>query len=176
MVGSGAATPTYAPSTSAQFEGALLRNRSLGQDILPSPGQPKRTESLYVTPGRGSTASGGGGGAGPGLSKVSPLPLLPTLVLSRVSPPSLFTLAPRGKGGLSTPPYPLLRPSQEIIGIIYVNLRSDVNRVSIFFLFCQTSNETSNSSNGIVIIFSLKFCQISKHFSRREQSVKINVA
>lgn len=71
MVGSGAATPTYAASTSSQFEGALLRNRSLGQDILPSPGQPKRTESLYVTPGRGSTASGAGGGGG-GLSKVSP--------------------------------------------------------------------------------------------------------
>ncbi|XP_043798528.1 junctophilin-1 isoform X3 [Apis laboriosa] len=68
VVGSGAATPTYASSSSAQFEGALLRNRSLGQDILPSPGQPKRTESLYVTPGRGSTASGGGGGGG-GLSK-----------------------------------------------------------------------------------------------------------
>lgn len=71
VVGSGAATPTYAASTSSQFEGALLRNRSLGQDILPSPGQPKRTESLYVTPGRGSTASGAGGGGG-GLSKVSP--------------------------------------------------------------------------------------------------------
>ncbi|XP_061937927.1 junctophilin-1 isoform X2 [Apis cerana] len=68
VVGSGATTPTYAASSSAQFEGALLRNRSLGQDILPSPGQPKRTESLYVTPGRGSTASGGGGGGG-GLSK-----------------------------------------------------------------------------------------------------------
>ncbi|KAG9436007.1 junctophilin-1 isoform X1 [Apis mellifera carnica] len=68
VVGSGAATPTYAASTSSQFEGALLRNRSLGQDILPSPGQPKRTESLYVTPGRGSTASGAGGGGG-GLSK-----------------------------------------------------------------------------------------------------------
>ncbi|XP_043798527.1 junctophilin-1 isoform X2 [Apis laboriosa] len=71
VVGSGAATPTYASSSSAQFEGALLRNRSLGQDILPSPGQPKRTESLYVTPGRGSTASGGGGGGG-GLSKAMP--------------------------------------------------------------------------------------------------------
>lgn len=71
VVGSGAATPTYAASTSSQFEGALLRNRSLGQDILPSPGQPKRTESLYVTPGRGSTASGAGGGGG-GLSKAMP--------------------------------------------------------------------------------------------------------
>lgn len=66
VVGSGAATPTYAASTSGQFEGALLRHRSLGQDILPSPGQPKRTESLYVTPGRGPTASGGGGGGGGG--------------------------------------------------------------------------------------------------------------
>ncbi|XP_076634411.1 uncharacterized protein LOC143348267 isoform X2 [Colletes latitarsis] len=64
VVGSGTATPTYAASTSSQFEGALLKNRGLGQDILPSQGQPKRTESLYVTPGRGSTASGGGGGGG----------------------------------------------------------------------------------------------------------------
>lgn len=78
-MGSGAATPTYAASSSAQFEGALLRNRSLGQDILPSPGQPKRTESLYVTPGRGSTASGGGGGGG-GLSKVS----LPTFTYTYI--------------------------------------------------------------------------------------------
>ena len=74
VVGSGAATPTYAASTSSQFESALLKNRNLGQDILPSPGQPKRTESLYVTPGRGSTASGGGGGGGGGgMSKVSRL-------------------------------------------------------------------------------------------------------
>ncbi|XP_043265080.1 junctophilin-1 isoform X2 [Colletes gigas] len=64
VVGSGTATPTYAASTSSQFEGALLKNRGLGQDILPSQGQPKRTESLYVTPGRGPTASGGGGGGG----------------------------------------------------------------------------------------------------------------
>nr|XP_012151181.1 PREDICTED: junctophilin-1 isoform X2 [Megachile rotundata] len=69
VVGSGTATPTYAASTSGQFEGALLKNRSLGQDILPSPGQPKRTESLYVTPGRGPTASGGGSAGGGGVSK-----------------------------------------------------------------------------------------------------------
>ncbi|XP_015435476.1 PREDICTED: junctophilin-1 [Dufourea novaeangliae] len=66
VVGSGSATPTYAASTSGQFEGALLKNRGLGQDILPSQGQPKRTESLYVTPGRGPTASGGGGGGSGG--------------------------------------------------------------------------------------------------------------
>ncbi|XP_035733951.1 junctophilin-1-like [Vespa mandarinia] len=66
VVGSGTATPTYAASTSGQFEGALLKNRNLGQDILPSPGQPKRTESLYVTPARNSNVSGGGGGGGGG--------------------------------------------------------------------------------------------------------------
>lgn len=64
-VGSGAVTPTSNPAatvpTSRQFEGALIKNRSLGQDILPSPGQPKRTESLYVTPGRGSTSGVSGG-------------------------------------------------------------------------------------------------------------------
>ena len=30
------------------FEDILMKNRSLGQDILPSLGQPKRTESLYI--------------------------------------------------------------------------------------------------------------------------------
>lgn len=33
------------------FEDFILRKRSLGQDIVPSPvGQPKRTESLYIAP------------------------------------------------------------------------------------------------------------------------------
>nr|CAD7585494.1 unnamed protein product [Timema genevievae] len=32
------------------FEEVILRKRGLGQDIIPSPGQPKRTESLYITP------------------------------------------------------------------------------------------------------------------------------
>lgn len=61
VVGSGAATPTYTAPTPSQFEGALIKNRNLGQDILPSPGQPKRTESLYVAPTRGPSGSGGGG-------------------------------------------------------------------------------------------------------------------
>jgi len=70
VVGSGAATPTYAASTSSQFEGALIKNRGLGQDILPSPGQPKRTESLYVA--RGPSGGGGGGGSGGGGGGVIP--------------------------------------------------------------------------------------------------------
>lgn len=38
---------TYHPP----FEDFILRKRSLGQDIVPSPvGQPKRTESLYIAP------------------------------------------------------------------------------------------------------------------------------
>ncbi|KAI9585673.1 hypothetical protein GQX74_001520 [Glossina fuscipes] len=32
------------------FEDVLLRQRTLGQDIIPSPSQPKRTESLYLPP------------------------------------------------------------------------------------------------------------------------------
>lgn len=67
VVGSGAATPTYAAPTPSQFEGALIKNRGLGQDILPSSGQPKRTESLYVARG----PSGGGGGGGGVMPKVS---------------------------------------------------------------------------------------------------------
>ncbi|XP_043470439.1 junctophilin-1-like [Leptopilina heterotoma] len=66
VIGNGAATPTTGTQTSGHFEGAILRNRNLGQDILPSPGQPKRTESLYVTPARGSVPSGGSGGGGGG--------------------------------------------------------------------------------------------------------------
>ncbi|XP_077273604.1 junctophilin-1-like isoform X3 [Temnothorax americanus] len=61
VIGSGAATPTYNAPTPSQFEGALIKNRGLGQDILPSPGQPKRTESLYVAPTRGPSGGGGGG-------------------------------------------------------------------------------------------------------------------
>jgi len=64
VIGSGAATPTYAAPTPNQFEGALIKNRSLGQDILPSPGQPKRTESLYMA--RGQSGGGGGGGVSGG--------------------------------------------------------------------------------------------------------------
>lgn len=45
------------------FEDVLLRQRNLGQDIIPSPGQPKRTESLYV-PVKPSPSGGGGGGKG----------------------------------------------------------------------------------------------------------------
>ncbi|XP_025835439.1 junctophilin-1 isoform X1 [Agrilus planipennis] len=37
-----ATTPTQAP-----FEEIIIRKRGLGQDIIPSPNQPKRTESLY---------------------------------------------------------------------------------------------------------------------------------
>lgn len=44
-----------ATSSSCQppFEDVILRKRSLGQDIVPSPvGQPKRTESLYIAPNK----------------------------------------------------------------------------------------------------------------------------
>ncbi|XP_075992397.1 junctophilin isoform X1 [Anticarsia gemmatalis] len=57
------------------FEESLLRKRTLGQEISPSPYQPKRTESLYVAqaplppppapmPGGGRGGGGGGGGGG----------------------------------------------------------------------------------------------------------------
>lgn len=43
-------------SSQLPFEDIILRKRSLGQDILPSPiGQPKRTESLYVSSGSSTT-------------------------------------------------------------------------------------------------------------------------
>ncbi|KAL4708111.1 hypothetical protein ACJJTC_009890 [Scirpophaga incertulas] len=48
------------------FEESLLRKRNLGQEISPSPYQPKRTESLFVAqnpaPSPAPVTSGGGGG------------------------------------------------------------------------------------------------------------------
>lgn len=46
------------------FEDVLLRQRTLGQDIIPSPREPKRTESLYtpqkpVPSGSNATAAAG---------------------------------------------------------------------------------------------------------------------
>uniref|UniRef100_A0A2H1V171 SFRICE_017317 n=1 Tax=Spodoptera frugiperda TaxID=7108 RepID=A0A2H1V171_SPOFR len=50
------------------FEESLLRKRTLGQEISPSPYQPKRTESLYVAqvpePPPPAPMRGGGGGGG----------------------------------------------------------------------------------------------------------------
>lgn len=53
------------------FEDVLLRQRTLGQDIIPSPYQPKRTESLYTpqkpmpnTAGAAASSATGGGGGG----------------------------------------------------------------------------------------------------------------
>lgn len=52
------------------FEDSLLRKRTLGQEISPSPYQPKRTESLFVAqnaaPPPAPMPSGGGGGGGGG--------------------------------------------------------------------------------------------------------------
>lgn len=59
------------------FEESLLRKRTLGQDISPSPYQPKRTESLFVAqnpspaPAPVKVSGGGGGGGGGGGRKVS---------------------------------------------------------------------------------------------------------
>lgn len=53
LTGSGAASlKMNAGNPSMQqsppFEEILLRKRNLGQDIIPSPNQPKRTESLFI--------------------------------------------------------------------------------------------------------------------------------
>ncbi|XP_026475732.1 junctophilin-1-like isoform X3 [Ctenocephalides felis] len=60
-VGSKANSP---PPSQPPFEDVLLRKRTLGQDIIPSPGQPKRTESLYISPVKASGGGGGGGAVG----------------------------------------------------------------------------------------------------------------
>lgn len=83
--GSRAGTPVFQPSKqqlanqiqaqystpNQPFEDILLRQRTLGQDIIPSPAQPKRTESLFVPtkPGDGPIAGVSGGSKG---SKVRP--------------------------------------------------------------------------------------------------------
>lgn len=59
--------PVYS-TPNQPFEDVLLRQRTLGQDIIPSPREPKRTESLY-TPTKpmtssGSTAASSSGGGG----------------------------------------------------------------------------------------------------------------
>lgn len=60
------AQPVYS-SPNQPFEDVLLRQRTLGQDIIPSPREPKRTESLYTpqkpmpTGGSAAVPSGGGG-------------------------------------------------------------------------------------------------------------------
>ncbi|KAK9888832.1 hypothetical protein WA026_001057 [Henosepilachna vigintioctopunctata] len=43
-------------TSSPPFEDIIIRKRGLGQDIIPSPNQPKRTESLFI-PGGGGAAS-----------------------------------------------------------------------------------------------------------------------
>lgn len=59
MTGMGAMPRSNTPSMATQpvysspnqpFEDVLLRQRTLGQDIIPSPREPKRTESLYLPP------------------------------------------------------------------------------------------------------------------------------
>lgn len=57
-------------SPNQPFEDVILRQRTLGQDIVPSPGQPKRTESLFVPPKQMVNFASGGGGGG-GASKVN---------------------------------------------------------------------------------------------------------
>lgn len=56
------AQPVYS-SPHQPFEDVLLRQRTLGQDIIPSPREPKRTESLYLPPKLLPTGGAGSGGA-----------------------------------------------------------------------------------------------------------------
>ncbi|XP_046961568.1 junctophilin-1 isoform X1 [Vanessa cardui] len=58
------------------FEDSLLRKRTLGQEISPSPYQPKRTESLFVAqnPAPSPPAPMGGGGGGGGGRKMLSTP------------------------------------------------------------------------------------------------------
>jgi junctophilin len=67
VVGSSVYTIPNSPAVQqGPFEEVVLRNRTLGQDIIPSLGQPKRTESLFINSGGGGGVGGGGGGGGGG--------------------------------------------------------------------------------------------------------------
>lgn len=73
-------TPTHTAiysSPNQPFEDVLLRQRTLGQDIIPSPREPKRTESLYLPPkpliGNGGVNGMGKVGGGGKQLKVSRL-------------------------------------------------------------------------------------------------------
>lgn len=77
--GSRSTTPVYQMSSvqavysspNQPFEDVLLRQRTLGQDIIPSPREPKRTESLYLPPKPLlPTTAIGGGGTGGGKTKL----------------------------------------------------------------------------------------------------------
>lgn len=84
LTGTGASrstTPVYQMSNTQAvysspnqpFEDVLLRQRTLGQDIIPSPREPKRTESLYLPPKPNAPVGGGGVaavGAGGGKTKL----------------------------------------------------------------------------------------------------------
>lgn len=48
--GGGGISQAQYSSPNQPFEDVLLRQRTLGQDIIPSPREPKRTESLYLPP------------------------------------------------------------------------------------------------------------------------------
>lgn len=63
------AQPIYS-SPNQPFEDVLLRQRTLGQDIIPSPREPKRTESLYLPPKQLAPGGGAVGGAGGGKGKL----------------------------------------------------------------------------------------------------------
>ncbi|XP_050670004.1 junctophilin-1 isoform X2 [Leptidea sinapis] len=92
---SGRASMSRASSREQQpFEDTLLRKRTLGQEITPSPYQPKRTESLYVTqnPAPPSAAPMGGGGGRKMLST-------PQTLQRKKSLPDVAGM-PRGDGGV----------------------------------------------------------------------------
>ncbi|KAH8341341.1 hypothetical protein KR059_003181 [Drosophila kikkawai] len=92
-------------SPNQPFEDVLLRQRTLGQDIIPSPSQPKRTESLYM-PAKPATpvgmvlgGKGGGGGGGGGSKKMKTVPINVTLQRKKSMPD--FQELPRATEAMS---------------------------------------------------------------------------
>uniref|UniRef100_T1P808 Junctophilin-1 n=1 Tax=Musca domestica TaxID=7370 RepID=T1P808_MUSDO len=79
------------------FEDILLVKRTLGQDIIPSPSQPKRTESLYMPAKPASPLAAAGGGNGG--KKMKSVPINVTLQRKKSLPD--FQELPRATEAMS---------------------------------------------------------------------------
>uniref|UniRef100_A0A1A9W003 Junctophilin n=1 Tax=Glossina brevipalpis TaxID=37001 RepID=A0A1A9W003_9MUSC len=80
------------------FEDVLLRQRTLGQDIIPSPSQPKRTESLYLPPKPVTPVSSANVATG-GTKKLKSVPINVTLQRKKSLPD--FQELPRATEAMS---------------------------------------------------------------------------
>ncbi|XP_017784738.1 PREDICTED: junctophilin-1 isoform X1 [Nicrophorus vespilloides] len=87
MEGNGSAVPQQPP-----FEEILIKKKNLGQDIIPSPNQPKRTESLFIAGGNATAVAA---------TAAAPKNVIPQTSLSRKKSLPDFQELPRATGPMS---------------------------------------------------------------------------